>query len=124
MAAISGVRMGAARSMPACSVPQRAPKVLVSRAPVTGRTALGRAASAAACAAALAAAWSAAACAWAAAACSAPRSLRLTASSPSRAVASASVMAAVGSAVMPSSSRDADRVAHRRPWPAPTGRRC
>ena len=27
--------------MPACSVPQRAPKVLVSRAPVTGRTASG-----------------------------------------------------------------------------------
>ena len=48
MAAYSGVCIGAARSMPACSVPQRAPKPLVSRAPLTGRTAFGRAASAAA----------------------------------------------------------------------------
>ena len=48
---MSGVRMGAARSIPACRVPQREPKPLVSRAPFTGATTFGRAASAAASAA-------------------------------------------------------------------------
>ena len=47
--------MGAARSIPAWTVPQREPKPLVSRAPLTGSTALGRAASAAAATAALSA---------------------------------------------------------------------
>ena len=61
---------------------------------------MGRAASAAAAAAA----WSAAAWACAAAACSASRTLRLTASSPSRWVASTAVISSAGAASMPSSS--------------------
>src|SRR4051794_14399152 len=48
MAAYSGVSIGAARSMPQCMVPQRMQKQVVRRAPLTGSTALGRAASRAA----------------------------------------------------------------------------
>jgi hypothetical protein len=89
--------------MPACRVPHRAPKPLVSLAPLTGSTALGRAASAAAAAAAAAAARSALAWAWAAAAWSASRAFRLTASSPNRWVASISLISTAGAASMPSS---------------------
>src|SRR4051794_12531011 len=76
-AAYSGVRIGAARSIPQWKVPQREQKQLVYRAPWIGRTNLGRAASRAAASASA-------------------RAARDAATSCSRACASATVIDACG----------------------------
>src|SRR3954454_11269632 len=86
-AAYSGVRIGAARSIPQWKVPQREQKQLVYRAPWIGRTNLGRAGSPAAAPASAPAAPGARA---------SPRAARDAAPSCSRACASATVIDACG----------------------------